>query len=130
MKYLYLIAFLFSSQAAAETLLSPDEFEALSTGNTLYFSKDGKPYGIERFFKGRRTKWRYSDGICEDGEWFAHDDMICFNYEHGLETQCWAFFKTDKGFAARAEGAPQNEVLELDHIDRKPLLCKGDGLSV
>jgi len=130
MKYFAIIAFITAAPVLAETNLGPSEFEALSTGKTLYFSKDGKPYGAEHFYKGRISKWRYDDGLCENGEWFALDDMICFNYEHGLETQCWAFFKTDKGYAARAEGAPVDEVLELDFIDKKPLLCKGDGLSV
>ncbi len=130
MKYLLLSALLFTTPTMAETLLSHDEFEALSTGKTLYFSKDGKPYGSEHFSKDRSSVWRYSDGECEKGEWFPQAGMICFNYEFGLETQCWDFFKTDKGgYAARAEGAPKEEILELDTIDKKPLLCKGTGLS-
>jgi len=130
MKYLSLIAVLAFSPASAETIVSPSEFEALSTGKTLYFSKDGKAYGAEHFYKGRRSKWRYSDGSCEDGVWFTHEDLFCFNYEGGIETQCWTFFKTGKGFAARAKGAPLDEILELYLIDKKPLLCKADGLSV
>jgi hypothetical protein len=130
MKYLSLIAVLAFSPASAETIVSPSEFEALSTGKTLYFSKDGKAYGAEHFYKGRRSKWRYSNGICEDGVWFTHENLFCFNYEGGIETQCWTFFKTEKGFAARAEGAPLDEILELYLIDKKPLLCKADGLSV
>jgi hypothetical protein len=130
MKYIPLIAALIFSPASAETNVSPSEFEALSTGKTLYFSKDGKSYGAEHFYKGHRSKWRYSDGNCEDGVWFTHEDLFCFNYEGGTETQCWTFFKTEKGFAARSEGAPFDEILELDLIDNKPLLCKSDGLSV
>ena len=130
MKYLFVIAFLVASQAEAETLISPDEFEAMSTGKTLYFSKDGQAYGAEHFYKGRRSKWRYSDGTCEDGEWFTENKLFCFNYENGTQTQCWTFFKTDKGYAARAEGAPLDEILKLYLIDKKPLLCKGTGLAV
>lgn len=129
MKYLYIIAFFISTQAVAETLVSPEEFEAMSTGKTLYFSKDGQAYGSEHFYKGRRSKWRYSDGICEDGEWFAQDDLFCFNYDGGTDTQCWTFFKTDKGFAARAEDAALDDILKLYLIDKKPLLCKSTGLA-
>lgn len=130
MKYICAIILFFNQPAFGETLITPDEFEKLSTGKTLYFSQDGISYGVEQFFKGRRSKWRYSDGICEDGEWFALGDLICFNYENGLETQCWHFLKTDKGYAARAEGAPKTEVITLEHIDTKPVLCSGEGLSV
>lgn len=130
MKYLSLVIFLIATPVMAETIVGPNEFESLSTGKTLYFSKDGKAYGAEHFYKGRRSKWRYSNGICEDGEWFTQGELFCFNYEGNIETQCWTFFKTDEGFAARAEGAPLDEFLELYFIDKKPLLCRGDGLSV
>jgi hypothetical protein len=132
MKYLPLLtAFLITTPIFAETLITPSEFEKLSTGKTLYFTQDGESYGAEQFFKGQRTKWRFSDGNCEKGEWFSHKDMFCFNYEGGLETQCWHFFKTDdNGYAARAEGAPKEEVINLESIDRKPLLCSDEGLSV
>jgi hypothetical protein len=131
MKYILLTALLTTFPALAETMLTPEEFDALSTGKTLYFSKDGEAYGAEQFFQGRRSKWRYSDGACEKGEWFARNNLICFNYENAIETQCWEFFKTDNGgYAARAEGAAPDQILELDFIDTKPLLCKADGLSV
>jgi hypothetical protein len=131
MKYLSILALFAAFPTQAETIVSPSEFEAMSTGNTLYFSQDGRRYGAEQFFAGRRSKWRYSDGECEDGEWFSQGDLICFNYEGGLETQCWHFLKTDNnGYAARAEGAPKDEILNLEAIDKKPLLCKGTGLSV
>ncbi len=96
----------------------------------MYFTFNGQPFGIEQFFKGRRSKWRFEDGRCDDGKWFADNNLICFNYEGGLETQCWHFLKTDDGYAARAEGAAPDDILELDHIDTKPLLCSGEGLAV
>lgn len=132
MKYIFTaIVFLICSPLQAETIISPSEFKALSTGKTLYFSQDGEPYGAEQFFQGQRSKWQFSDGTCENGQWFNVDDMFCFNYEGGIETQCWHFFKTDdNGYAARAEGAPKEEVLNLESISKKPLLCSAEGLSV
>ncbi|KAB7615502.1 hypothetical protein F9L33_01690 [Amylibacter sp. SFDW26] len=130
LKYITLILFWVVQPSFAETIVTPDQFEKLSTDKTLYFSFEGKPFGVEQFFKDRRSKWRYEDGTCEDGEWFADNDLICFNYDGGLETICWHFLKTDDGYAARAEGAPKNEVLKLESIDTKPLLCSGKGLAV
>jgi len=129
LKYLSIILLCLSHPSFAETIISPDAFEKLSTGKTLHFSLDGKPFGAEEFFEGRRSKWRFQDGTCEDGEWFAENDLICFNYEGGLETQCWHFLKTEDGYGARAEGAPIDDILKLERIDEKPLLCSGKGLA-
>jgi hypothetical protein len=131
MKYVLITLLLTAFPAWAETTLTAQEFEALSLGKTLYFSKDGKAYGSEHYYKGRISKWRYSDGECANGEWFIRNDLFCFNYEDVADTQCWSFVKTDKGgYAARAEGAALGDKLDLDFIDRKPLLCKRDGLAV
>ncbi len=130
LKYITLILISIAQPSFAETIVSPNEFERLSTGKTLYFSFEGRPFGVEQFFNGRRSKWRFEDGNCEDGEWFAENDLICFNYEGNLETQCWHFLKTDEGYGARAEGAAPDEILKLDRIDTKPLLCSADGLAV
>lgn len=130
LKYISVIFLSFAQPSFAETIITPDAFEKLSTGKTLYFTFRGKPFGIEQFFKGRRSKWRFEDGSCEDGEWFADNNLIFFNYEGGLETQFWHFLKTDDGYAARAEGDAKDDVLKLERIDTKPLLCSGDGLAV
>jgi hypothetical protein len=130
MKYVALLTLLSSIPLNAETIVSPDEFDTLSKGKTMYFSQDGEHYGTEQFFHDRSSKWRYSDGICENGEWFADGDFICFNYEHAPETQCWHFIKTETGYIARPEGAPKDNFIDLDFIDKKPLLCSSDGLSV
>ena len=130
LKYISLIVLSLTQQSFAETIITPDQFEKLSTGKTLYFTYGGQPFGVEQFFENRRSKWRFEDGHCEDGEWFAENDLICFNYERNLDTQCWHFLKTDDGFGARAEGASPNDILKLDRIDSKPLICSGEGLSV
>ena len=114
----------------AETLVSPSEFEALSTGKTLYFSKDGQHFGTEAFKSGRRSKWRANDGSCVNGTWFSKGTQICFKYDNRTDTQCWDFLKTDNGYGARAQGAAPTDILELYAIDRKPLLCVDPNLAV
>ena len=56
--------------------------------------------------------------------------LMTVPYEENPYSALTVFFKTDEGFAARAEGAPLDEFLKLYFIDKKPLLCRGDGLSV
>lgn len=130
MRYIICFVLCMAFPLHAETVVSPDAFEKLSTGKTLYFSHNGAPYGAEQFFTGRRSKWRYSDGQCEDGQWFTDNDLICFKYKNKYDTQCWYFLKTDQGYAARAENAPADEIIVLDFMDTKPLLCVDPDLSV
>ena len=120
-----LIALCLALPAVAEEIVTPQEFEALSSGKTLYFSRDGRLFGVEQFYKRHRCTWQFADGECDDGVWYAQNGFICFQYTKNSEPQCWHFLKTDDGFAARAQGASPDQDLHLERVDQKPLDCKG-----
>ena len=120
-----LTALSLSLPAMAQEIVSPQEFEALSQGKTLYFTRDGELFGIEQFYKRRRSTWQFADGECDDGIWYPIGDLICFEYTKNPNPQCWTFLKTADGYAARAEGAPPELDLILRSVDQKPLDCKG-----
>ena len=131
MKYLLaLLFFAFARPAGAETIISPQEFEALSTGKTLYFTRDGRRFGAEQFYTRRRSTWQYFDGECSDGVWYAQGDLICFVYKGNPEPQCWQFLKTADGFVARAEGASPDFDITMSGIDNRPLDCKPPAVGV
>jgi len=109
----------------AQETVSPREFQQLSEGKTLYFSRDGKLFGIEQYYKRRRSTWQFADGECDDGVWYPEGEYICFQYTKNPDIQCWTFLKTDKGYVARAEGAEPEFDLFLHSVDQKPLDCKG-----
>lgn len=131
MKYFIFAVFLcISSAAIADEIVTPQEFTALSEGKSLYFSRGGKLFGIEQFYKRRRSTWQFADGECDDGIWYPEGDYICFQYTKNPEAQCWTFLKTDSGYIARAKGAAPEFDLFLRSVDQKPLNCKGPDVGV
>ncbi len=130
MKHLIIFVILaLAAPAVAESIVSPQEFEAMSTGKTLYFTRDGRNFGAEQFYTRRRSLWQFNDGECSDGVWFADGDLICFDYLGNPDTQCWHFLKTNDGFVARAEGAAPDLDITMSGIDKKPLDCKGPAVG-
>ncbi len=120
-----LVLFLATAGAAgAAGPLSPEAFEALAQGHTLHFSLNGAPFGAEQYFAGRRSLWRFEDGSCEAGTWWAEGDQVCFHYGEGAP-QCWRFRPGGGGYEAALveDGAETGFVLRMDGRDEVPLDC-------
>lgn len=114
----------------AEDIMSPETFEAFTSGTTLYFSKNGEPYGAEQYFKDRRVIWTFTNGQCERGAWFPEGEQICFVYETQNESQCWHFLETESGKRARVVGADPQEDLTVEGQNTRALNCPGPGVGV
>ena len=111
--------------ALAEAPITPQEFEARVTGKTLTYSSGGRPYGAEEYFEGRRVRWSFLDGECQEGHWYVSGPQICFIYEDIAEPQCWQFFSKGGKMIARFENEPiQEEIYETSKHD-DPLMCLG-----
>lgn len=119
-----------SAPAAAQSPMTGSEFEAYVTGKTLYYSHLGVDYGVERYFSGRRVTWSFLDGECNDGIWYEQADMICFEYESGIDTQCWRFYR--QGGGIRAEYASSDAEIELYEATERdtPMICQGPRIGV
>jgi hypothetical protein len=113
--------------AAAQDTLSPDSFGAFAEGRTLHFTLDGLPFGAEQYFPGRRSRWRFEDGTCEEGVWWGAGELICFRYDGADGAQCWRFHGGPGGFSAALveDGTETGFVLEFSHADDNPLDCPG-----
>lgn len=116
--------------------ISPSEFRSYAEGYTLYFERDGRPFGAERFESGGRTTWQFIDGGCADGVWRPHGAQICFFYgqpgEEGadpFEVLCWRLLRDGEGILARllGEGADAGMELRIVRRDRLPLVCEDAG---
>jgi len=107
--------------------MTAEAFERFAEGRTLYFTRDGAPFGAEQYFPARRSLWQYADGTCAAGVWWAAAGGICFRYEERSDTQCWRFDDRPDGFAAELVegGAGTGFVLELSRRDDTPLPCPG-----
>ena len=127
-----LLALAGPAQAGAERVIAPVDFEAMTTGVTLYFDRDGQPYGAETYLQGRQVIWRYADGTCAAGHWFADGQSICFVYEGNPAPQCWLFVERDNGFFARVAGLASGDPSEIRLASEspEPLNCPAQNLGV
>ena len=130
MHALVLALALAATPAAAETPLSAQAFEDYTTGRTLTYSQDGRPFGIEEYLPGRRVRWSFLDGQCEDGIWYPVGEMICFAYETYPEDQCWTFYLRDGGLFARFMNDPGSTELYETGESSEPLMCLGPEVGV
>ena len=107
--------------------MTPQAFEAFSTGRTLHFTRDGAPFGAEQYFSGRRSLWRFADGTCEAGVWWDEGNAVCFRYGEAAPPQCWHVLDRPGSFAAVSleAGSETGFVVELSAIDDTPLSCPG-----
>ena len=133
MKQLLLSACLLAGSAAAQTAqstMSAAEFEAYTTGKTLFFAADGRRYGVEEYLPDRRVRWSFLDGQCKDGRWFARGRQICFVYDDTPGPQCWSFFLEAGGLTARFESDPNGRVLYEVEASGEEMLCLGPEVGV
>ncbi|MGF1503513.1 MAG: hypothetical protein ACFBSD_17055 [Paracoccaceae bacterium] len=114
------------------TPVSPSEFEAYVEGYTVYFERDGAPFGAEEFREDRGTTWRFSDGTCAEGVWRPHGAQICFFYGQETEVLCWRMLRDEQGLFARllGEGPDAGLELRITGRDREPLLCGETGPDI
>jgi len=121
---------LISLPASALDLVTPEQFEALTDGKTLYFTEGGMSYGAEQYLKNRRVRWQYPDGQCVDGRWHAQGANLCFEYENDGETQCWIMWREDGAMWARRSQFSTERAIKLIRKDELPLPCAGPDLGV
>ncbi len=116
---------------AALAEMSAEEFDAYTRGHTFYYGAEGaEPYGAEEYLPGRRVRWSFLDGECQEGHWYADGPLICFVYETRPEPQCWRFERGGGRLVARFEG--DTAVTELYEVrkSREPLMCLGPKIGV
>lgn len=125
----FALSLTFGPLSAAEPL-SGAEFEAYTTGRTLYFGQNGQEYGVEQYLDNRRVRWSFLDGKCKDGYWYEDNRQICFVYEDSSQPHCWSFFRAPNGLRAVFEdGSPASDLYEARKND-EPMLCFGPEIGV
>ena len=118
--------------ALAEDPVSPSEFREYAEGYTLYFERDGEPFGSETFEPGGHTQWRYVDGSCVKGVWRPHGAKICFYYGEGSEILCWRMIRDDQGLLVRLLGDGEDAGMELriTRRDKEKPICGEPGRGI
>ncbi|SOC08820.1 hypothetical protein [Rhodobacter maris] len=120
--------------ASAEDLgppLTAEEFDALTLGKTITYTAEGEVYGIEEYRPGHKVVWAFAEGDCQEGDWFAQGEQICFDYHHAeVGLQCWTFHHGPEGLVAWFEGRQDGEPLVSLRESTVPLNCPGPEIGV
>ncbi|MDD9738705.1 MAG: hypothetical protein RID15_03680 [Marinovum algicola] len=126
-----LIAVALALATPAVAQMSASEFEAYTTGKTLYFRSNGRDYGVEEYMENRQVRWSFLDGRCREGEWYEDSrGMICFVYEDSPDPQCWSFRRGADGLVARFEDDPESTELYEARQNDEPMMCLGPEIGV
>lgn len=110
------------AQAAPDDFLTPEGFEALTTGRTITYAVGDDYYGTEQYLPGRRVIWTFGD-ICQQGTWAPQGDAICFTYDDSPEPSCWVFRQVPGGLAAWQAQARLGAPLVSTFQSRAPMSC-------
>ena len=126
-----LLTLMLAAPAFAQSTMSAAEFDAYTKGKTLYYGRQGAPYGAEIYHDNRRVQWSFLDGQCQEGRWYeAGPGLICFVYEDIPDPQCWTFSKGAGGLIARFEDNAESSALyEAEDIGEE-MLCLGPKVGV
>ncbi len=121
---------LLATPAGAETSLTADAFEALTTGRQMdhFIARDQNAYGVEAYLPNRRVIWQDATG-CTKGHWRAVGPLVCFAYDGVPDNWCWAYFAEGVNLRAQLDGDPSAPPITLKPSDA-PLTCpREDTLS-
>ena len=118
-----------ASPAAAQTLMTAEEFDAWSTGHTLDYWIEGQYWGSERHLSGRQTIDRVDD-YCHAGLWFPQDGAICFQYEDSDATTCWFFWRDGDTVTAKTVDAGPEVPPYVVTTSDDDLNCPGPDVGV
>lgn len=114
----------------AQTLMTGEEYEALSMGNTLDYAIDGVIYGSERHLPGRRTLDADLGEPCTEGLWFPEGDAICFMYDGSDDTHCWHFWREGDQVLAKPVGEDPGAAPREVTVSPTQLNCPGPDVGV
>ena len=117
---------------AAPAQMTAEEFEAYSTGKTLFYALNGEEFGVERYKENRRVEWSFLDGECTEGIWYEDNGLICFAYENWETPQCWSFERGARGliaqFSVPDEDGFRNEYFAYEKDE--DMVCLGPDIGV
>ena len=113
---------------AAQSPLTPSEFEARVLGETFDFGYVGSaPYGMERYLPDNKVIWSWGDGQCEAGKWYAEGPSICFVYDFDPDPHCWLYFAEGANTLAILQDDDSGGIYQLSPISRE-LVCDNFGM--
>jgi len=123
-----------ASPLAAETRLTPEQFERDSAGKTIYFRDTDRQFSAEQYLPDRRVVLLHLGGTCMHGFWRPEGDQMCFIYDVDPgRWHCWHYIQTpaqERLHRFVDETGPTDFELTIIKEDTKPLDCPAPPLGV
>lgn len=107
---------------AADALIGPDAWRAMTAGKTLHYYQNGELHGREYYYPdGDKVEFCSAEGMHAVGRWAFSDDTYCFAYFGDLH--CFQHVMRDGDiFVVDVNDAEDEQ--KVDHIsDGGPLPC-------
>lgn len=120
---------LIAAQANTQPM-SPEEFEAWATGQTLDYATEGRVWGSETYHPGRRVTDADAGGPCRSGRWFPRGEAVCFVYDDLPDEHCWRYWREGATVLASPLTAGPDEPPQTVTPAAGPLTCPGPDLGV
>ena len=122
-----LAAAVIASGAAAQEMLTPDEFLDRARGHTLTFvdAPSGVLIGVEQFLSRTRSVYARADGTCAYGTVTVEGPELCFRYDDDpARLHCWWPFQADGHMHVRLAQPDTGEVQRVDGMSDNPVMCR------
>lgn len=109
-----------ASAVSGDETVSLREWQDLTSGKTVYYSRGGTVLGKEYYERDAFfLVYEGSDGQCVEGVWAYTDDRFCFLY--GPNFQCYNHVRRDGKLYSQSDTG--QEELEINRIVDEPLAC-------
>ena len=113
--------------AAAQEMLTPDQFLDRANGHTLTFvdAPSGALVGVEQFLSRSRSVYARADGSCAYGTVTVEGPELCFRYDDDPgRLHCWWPFESDGTLHVRLAEPDTGEVQRVDGLSENPVMCR------
>lgn len=114
--------------------MSPQDFEAVATGKTIYFSDNDQNLSAEQYLSNRRVILLHDGGTCMHGHWQPEGDKMCFYYEQDPDrAHCWHYIAGPGDLRKHRfvdETGPTDYELTIQGESTEPLKCPAPALGV
>ena len=113
--------------AAAQEMLTPDQFLDRAKGHTLTFvdAPSGVLIGTEQFISRSRSVYARADGTCAFGTVTVEGPELCFRYDDDPgRAHCWWPFEMSGRLHVRLAEPDTGEVQRVDGLSDAPVICR------
>lgn len=113
--------------AAAQSVITPEEFLDYAVGKTLTFSAfpSGRVIGREHFFRRDLSVWRFEGEVCVYGQITIQGRYLCFLYDDDADGVpiCWLPYRSGELLLVRTPELVDAHTQMVTGVNEDGLQC-------